>query len=379
MSLDNIGRRVAKGLSVVTLVMGPIVLIAAQNPPAAQNPAAQNPPAPAAGQPPATGQTPATPPAVAQEPPRPPGLAGAFQGTPANDTAKGAAVLAEVRKALGGEERFKAVQRLEIKGKSARAMGTGAVEGDIEFQMELPDKFRRKEGLSLSNNNDRGFVIDILQVMNGVMAMQKVEAGSGQNLGNFEEGGGNRGRGGRGNFNVSQLLGPPTEGLDPRARAEAEHAAIAAEMARFMALILVAPPEPVAWIGTAKSPDGSAHVLEFKTPDGVTTRMLVDERRHVPLMVSWTGFPSGLSNRTNNNNNRGGGRGRDGGGNRGGSVAPTTRAPLQVYVSDYKSVSGLRLPHLVQSGANDETNEELVVKSYRINPPFKPEIFSVQE
>ena len=390
MSFDYSGRRVGVSLSALALFVLSMALPAAQTPstpPAQPAPAGQTAqPAPAgqAAQPAPAGQTGAAtakPQGAPAEPPKVPGLAGSVQGTPASDPVKAAAILAEARKALGGEDKLKGVQRLELKGKSARAMGTSAVEGDFELQFELPDKFRRKEGLAISN--DRGFVIDILQVLNGAVAMQKVEAHEGAG-GNWEGEGnrGNRGgRGGRGNFDANRLLGISTEGLDPRAREEAEHAAIAAEMARVTAALLLTTTEPMVWIGTAQAPIGKAEVLEFKTQDGVATRLFIDEKRHLPLMIAWTGIPQQLGNRGNNNNNRGGqpnrggGQPNRGGGNRGGGFNPNATAPLQMYFSDYKAVNGIKLPHLIQSGANDETSEELVVKTYRINPVFKPEVF----
>lgn len=294
-------------------------------------------------------------------------------GTPANDTTKGAAVLAEARKALGGEDRFKAVQRLEVKGKSARAAGNNNIEGDFEVLLELPGKYRRKENISMND-----FGIEILQILNGGIAIEEIATpGRAGSIGGFEGGGGDfggeRGRGGRGNQNniAAALLGGGN--ADPEARQRS----LAAEMARTTLSLLLTTTEPVAWIGMAESPDGKANVLEFKTADGIATRLLVDEKTHTPLMMAWTGVASGLPF----NNRRGGGGGRQGQGGqqqaqgrRGGATAGQI-APLQMYFSDYKTVNGIRLPHLIQRGANDETTEELVVKTYRINPSFRPDTF----
>ena len=58
-------------------------------------------------------------------------------------------------------------------------------------------------------------------------------------------------------------------------------------------------------------------------------------------------------------------------------MAPArSSAPLQMHLSDYKTVNGIKFPHLIQSGANDETTEELVVKSIRVNPSFKADLFT---
>ena len=120
---------------------------AAAGTPAAQGPAAA--PPPPAPPPPAPG-TPATAgPQTAAAAPAPPATPppGTIIGTPANDTVKGAALLDEARKALGGVDKFKAIQRLEVKGKTARSMQQ-TLEGNFEIGLELPDKFRRKESLS---------------------------------------------------------------------------------------------------------------------------------------------------------------------------------------------------------------------------------------
>jgi hypothetical protein len=153
-------------------------------------------------------------------------------------------------------------------------------------------------------------------------------------------------------------------------------------MARMEMALLLTSPDPVAWIGVAESPDGRADVLQFKTADGVDTKLLLDEKTHLPLMMAWPGVVQSFNR---NNGNRGGGRGnfpqdqapnqgRRGGGNRG--SATLVQATLQMHVSDYKNVNGMKFPFLIQSGANEETTEELVVKSVRVNPSFKAEQFS---
>ena len=47
-----------------------------------------------------------------------------------------------------------------------------------------------------------------------------------------------------------------------------------------------------------------------------------------------------------------------------------------MHVSDYKTVSGIKFPHLLQGGANNETTEEFVVKNLRVNPSFRADYFS---
>jgi hypothetical protein len=47
-----------------------------------------------------------------------------------------------------------------------------------------------------------------------------------------------------------------------------------------------------------------------------------------------------------------------------------------MYLADYKTVNGIKLPHLVTRGANGEITEEWIVKNYRINPNFRANTFT---
>ena len=55
------------------------------------------------------------------------------------------------------------------------------------------------------------------------------------------------------------------------------------------------------------------------------------------------------------------------------SPAPTT---LQMFLSEYKTVNGIKLPHLMTRGANGEITEEWIVKNYRVNPNFNADTVS---
>jgi hypothetical protein len=295
---------------------------------------------------------------------------GTITGTPANDTARGATLMAEARKALGGDDKFKAVKTLELKGKSTRAQQQQNLNGDLEIQIEMPGKFRRKEVLGLQDIS-----IDIIQLVNGDTATQNVEMNGGpQDIGGFNDGGGGgregggrggRGRGGRGN-DIARFLTGGSD--DPEQQAKT----VKAGMARMVTALLLAPPDPIAWIGVAESPDGRADVLQFKGPDGVDTKLLLDEKTHLPLMMQWNGTVQ-TANRGRGGNDQGR-RGGNNNGNRGGITVQ--QASLQMHLSDYKSANGLKFPMLIQSGANEETTEELVIKSVRVNPTFKAEQFS---
>ena len=51
-------------------------------------------------------------------------------------------------------------------------------------------------------------------------------------------------------------------------------------------------------------------------------------------------------------------------------------ATLEMHLAEYKAVNGIKLPHLITRGASGETNEEWVIKSYKINPNLKANTFT---
>jgi hypothetical protein len=264
-------------------------------------------------------------------------------------------------------------------------MGTTVVEGDFEYQIAPPDKFRRKESLSPSGGD---IVIAITQVLDGMGVLDDSSIG-GSSGGDFGQDGqrGGGGRGGRGNVGniATALLGglPIPADASPEVREDLQRRSIASDMERLLMAVLLHSQTPVVWIGVAESPDGTADVLEFVTPDDEATRLLVDTKTRMPLMMSWTGVAPQFGNRGGNNRGGGGGRGgqpqggQQGGGQQGGRGRGQANAPttITMYLSDYKTVNGMKLPHLLQRGPTGETTEEYAIKSYKVNQSFKADLF----
>ncbi len=311
------------------------------------------------------------------------------------DTAKGASLMAEARKALGGEDKFAAVKRLQVKGEMRRGQGNLTLDGDTEVFFELPDKFRRNESLTLGPG---GPGVERVEVLNGNDIWDeggnvgRGGFGGGGRGGDFGGGGGRGGdfggfRGG-GRGDLGAILGGGNDqgrggqGVDPERLKEAQLRNRRTEVARLLLAFLLTTDSPVAWIGTAESPEGKADVLEVKNADGVATRLFLDTTTHQPLMMTWSGGGRGFRG-----GQGGAARGRDGAppaaatpdtiqgrrGRAGGGGAPAT---LEMHLSEYKVVNGLKLPHLITRGTNGETAEEWVIKNYRINPTFKGNTFT---
>jgi hypothetical protein len=131
----------------------------------------------------------------------------------------------------------------------------------------------------------------------------------------------------------------------------------------------------VAWIGTGQAPEGLADVVEITQPNHPPVRLLLHQVTHMPLMMMWEGPAT-----------RGGGAlGRRGRGARGGDAPPAAApaapaaagrsATIEMYLSGYKAVNGVQLPHVISRGSSGTVQEELEIKGYKVNPNFKSDTF----
>jgi len=289
----------------------------------------------------------------------------------AQDAVKGAALLAEARKALGGEDKLAAVKRLQASGTFLRSTGPDqVVDGDVDVFIELPDKYRRNEITGFAGAN-----VERTEALNGADVWDESSGGlaagrgfgggggfgrdRGGGGGGFRGGGFDRGRNQPQNAGATQA---DASQADERVR-ELQRRTRQAEFARLALVWLLSVDGPAAWIGTAQAPEGTADVLEVKPANGVPTRLFLDPMTHLPLMITWSGQPS-----------------RGGDIRRRGAAAPAPpaqgQATLVLHMGEYKTVNGIRLPHLITRGTEDTTQEEIKVKSFKINPTFKADTFT---
>ena len=320
-------------------------------------------------------------------------------GQAANDTVKGAALLTEARKALGGDDKFAAIKRLEFKGVSRRIQGNQGVEGDFTIQMEPFTKYKRTEEIMIGGN--AGLIVETVQALNGDEAWESSGGGLPGRGGGFQGGGGDRGGGGgfrggggfpgggRGGA-IGDLLGAAgvgnqnQAGVDPERLKLIQKAQRQQEVARLMLGTLMSTSGTAAWIGTAQAPEGTADVLEITQPGHPPVRVLLDAKTHLPLMLMWQGAAArgGGANPAGAPAAGRGGRGRFAGAGFGeltaGDAAGRGGAPpstIEMYVSGYKAVNGVMLPHVISRGSEGLVQEELEIKSYKINPNFKANTF----
>ena len=293
----------------------------------------------------------------------------------AQDAAKGAALLAAARKAVGGDDKLAAIKRLQVSGTFLRSTGPDQViDGDFDVFLELPDKYRRNEITGFAGANaERTEALNGTEVWDdssGGLTPGRGFGGGGGFPRDGRGGGGDRGGGGGfrgGGFdrgrNPNQNGGAQGDAVpaDERAK-ELLRRTRQAELARLALVWLLTTDGQPAWVGTAQAPEGTADVLEVRPANGVPTRLFLEPITHLPLMITWSGQA-----------------GRGGDVRRRGAAAPAAppqgQATLELHMGDYKTVNGIKLPHLITRGPEGITQEELKIKSFKINPNFKADTF----
>ena len=234
---------------------------------------------------------------------------GASERAQAQADAKAAAVVAEMRKALGGEQKIAGVKGLSLRADYRRelSMGPGGgggtttfvmmgpggapgggqqTTGKIEIDLDLPDKYLR---------------IDIGSAAFGMTRTEGFEAAR-----PFLEIVPN---------SPGMRITVDSPATDPT-RAKAALKRTQTDLARLY-LGLTGGTQPgfaatYSFAGQAESPDGKADIIDVTGPDDFKVRLFVDAETHLPLMLTYMEPEPRVFTRTM----------RDGSGGRGGSAGP---------------------------------------------------------
>jgi hypothetical protein len=209
---------------------------------------------------------------------------------------------------------------------------------------------------------------------NGERVLQKIGAGPG--------GGGMMIRmGGSGNAL------PPTEKPAPEQLEQMKIAALRNSKNEASRLMLgwFAMAHPAAraeytYLGEAESVEGKAYVLEAKSADGLAARLFIDERTHLPLMVTYKGAQPRVVNQSVNVSGAGHvvTQGPD-------AQKQTQDAQRQqpatadftIYFEDWGDADGLKFPFKLRRATEGNTVEEWSLSKAKVNPKIDPKKFAV--
>ncbi len=279
-------------------------------------------------------------------------------GVDAQDAvAKAQQLVNQARAALGGDK----LKSLSVTGNYRRAMGQAEMSGEVSYDLALPDKMMKTETMSPIPSIE----VTRIETINGDDVWEDQQQNGG--------GGGmvmiRRGPGGPG--------GP---GTDPQKAKAAQQQFLRSDFARLsIGWLLTAPssfPVEFSFAGEAESPDGKADVLDVKGPDGFAARLFLDQKTHRPLMLTYNSRRPRMMTQTLS-----GGPPKDPAEMEKRIKEMETEAAKQppvefrLHFSDYREVNGVSFPHKLTRSIEEEINEELEIKSVKINPQLKPEKF----
>jgi hypothetical protein len=309
-------------------------------------------------------------------------------------------ILAETRAALGGDK-LASVKALSGSGRLLRSMPNGnSMENEFEVFMDLPDKYLMHSVIAAMGNmsvyRNTGF--------NGGQVIEDIDRPPNLSGGNV----------------IIRFAGPggamDPEKMTPEQKAEADRQRLLSNKKDFARLTLgmfaassPAYPLEFSYAGQAEAPDGRAEVISVKGEGEFEAKLFIDEKTHLPLMLSWMakepvviqmGGPGGPGGSTFVSG--GGGTQVTQRVERGSGGKPPSPEELEkmktemdakrkeaeakarvveyrIYYADYQAVNGVKLPFKIQRSIDGKPTEEMVFDEFKVNPRIDQKKFSVSK
>lgn len=277
-------------------------------------------------------------------------------------------VLADMKTALGGEERVAGVRALTATGRTLRTSQAGTTsEQEFELALELPDKYMLRTVLANMGN----------------MSVYRNSGFNGNGLINLIDQPPSLGGGG-GAVAVRMMVpggvgsGTPT----PEQQVDVDRQLLQQQKREFGRLVVAlfgssyaGFPVEFSLVGEAEAADGKAWVIDVRGADEFETRLFVDTRTHLPLMQSWMAMEPITMTQT---------MGRGGAPStaeieamRAAAEANRRMVEHRIYYSNYRAVSGVRFPHTMQRAIDGRPVEEMTFEQIRVNPKIDARKFEV--
>jgi hypothetical protein len=261
-------------------------------------------------------------------------------------------LLAQARAALGGDKNLNKIKGLTATGTYQRTLQDRQLSGEITIDLELPDKILRTESM-----NPMGDITVITeQGINGDTLLRH------QHAVNPPSG--------------AMIRMPPAPTGDAATQAMRNARADFARTA--LALIFTSPasmPLDYSYGGEAESDDGKADVLDAKGEGSFAVKIFLDKATHRPLMLAYRGVAPRVVIQTQRGPApAGGARPAE----HGDAPPAADLVDIQLFLDEYKSVSGVMVPHHLSRSIDGKPAEDMTFTSITLNPVFKPGTFAVK-
>jgi hypothetical protein len=313
-----------------------------------------------------------------------------------------AQILAEARKALGGDK-LAAVKTLTAEGRTLRTGPDGNTrENEFEMSMEVPDKYLMRSQMVAMGNMS----IFRMTGFNGGQVIEEMDRPP------------NLAGGGMVVIRMGTPLGGTVdpEKMTPEQKAEMNRLQLVRNQQDFarttlgmFATSLAAYPLEFTYAGEAESADGKADAIDVKGAGDFAVRLFIDQTTHLPLMITWMdkepmtvqmlGGPGGASGAvgTTFTATMGGGAAVTQTQASGGAApsreeiekrmkemeerrkeadAKRRTVEYRLYYGDYQAVNGVMVPHRFQRSVEGKTTEEMIFDTVKVNPKIDAKKFA---
>lgn len=262
-------------------------------------------------------------------------------------------VIDQARAAVGGEAKLSAIKSLSASFKFRRLAANGEQRsGELQLDFLLPDKFAMKEVRDLPRNLGQVITHSLL---NGQQPWLDVRTTTSEVP------------------VVSVTKGDTTKEqslLLQRLRKEQ-----ALYLLQLMIMTPASFPLEFTYIGEAEAEDGRADVVEARGVNDFIVRLFFDKETHRLLLLSYREPAPEQLILTPRQSGQGSAQLQQ---NTQGDAEKRQDIEVQLRFSDYRVEDGFYLPHLIIREKGGKVDQEMELKGFKINPPFKPEHFEIK-
>jgi hypothetical protein len=310
------------------------------------------------------GGRPGGPPAAAPLPPFKP-----------ENVARAAEILKAARQALGGEK-LAGLKTLVATGRTKRVRGNNLVPIEFEINLELPDKYLRKDESPAEETDPTSSGFNGEELIQLPVPAAPVGRPGGP---------------------------PPPTPVQMDAQRKGRVITLKQDFVRFALGIFADSfatyPLTFAFAAQAEAPQGKADVLDVRGTGTFAMRLFISEQTRLPIMVSWTSPPSNVivtaagqpppqtvapgavvvagpaapaATATKDEKDA---YAKEVQGIR--QKAQATLVENRIYFADYRDVDGVQLPFRLRRAIGTDTTEETTFDRFRINTKIAPQKFAV--
>lgn len=262
-------------------------------------------------------------------------------------------LLTQTRAAMGSDK----LKSLSTTGTLRQIMGEMEMAGEIELDMLLPDKL-----IKASTTTMMSAEITRLEAFNGETAWTDIR--------NANPGG----------VNLVMRVGSGNNTIDAK---KALEITVRQEFARLLLGFIAAAPTvsdvKFSYAGEAEAPDGKADVINLKGELGFAAQLFLDQKTHLPLMVSYMGRKPRMMTRAFGSPDEAKKVTPEELEKQAKEAAEKAKAEppveFQMRFMEYREEGGVKLPHRLSRSMEGKITEEWELQKFKINPTIKADKF----